>query len=499
MHPVLLHNGHFITFKKGTPQLHSLLVKNGFIERSYVRKPTVPRAVRRIDLKNNFVIPGFIDSHTHLIGRGIELQRINLETCRSLNDCLEKMQSGLRTEHEVVFGSNWDETAWQSRDYHQLTRHALDTISRKRPLIMRRICGHFAVVNTYALKIIPRTWRTVDRNKGHLYEDVALNLDDIFKPSESMLTRAIDLGTAEALKAGITSVHEITKPRRFRILQRAKARRRLKLRWACYFKSQYLDNVLAAGLTNGLGDDFLKFCGIKVYLDGSLGARTAALSRPYTDTRNRGTLLFSERQLFGIAQTAQEHDLQLMIHAIGDRTSALAVNVLQKVSGRKNHLRHRIEHLEVADTRIIRAMARLKLIASMQPNFTARWQQPGDMYEQYLGDRYKKMNCFRHFANTGVTVVFGSDCMPLGPLYGLQGAIFHPFACGQCTPLQALKMYTHTPAYATFDEAKKGEIAVGKLADLVVLNKDPLVRKNHGSIKVLMTMVNGNIVYRDRQ
>lgn len=495
MHPVLLHHGYFITFKKGAPHLRGLLVNNGFIEKSYVRKPTAPRAVRRINLKNRFVIPGFIDSHTHLIGRGIELQRINLETCRSLEDCLEKMRSGLRTEHEVVFGSNWDETAWRSRDYRQLTRHTLDAISRKRPVIMRRICGHFAVVNTCALKIIPRTWRIVDRKKGHLYEDAVLNLDDIFKPTDSMLTQAIDLGMAEALKTGITSVHEITKPRRFRFLQRAKARRRLKLRWACYFKSQYLDNVLAAGLTNGLGDDFLKFCGIKVYLDGSLGARTAALSRPYTGTRTRGTLLFSERQLLGIAQTAQENDLQLMIHAIGNRASALAVNVSQKVSGQKSRLRHRIEHLEVADGHTIRIMARLGLIASMQPNFTARWQQPGNMYEQYLGNRFKKMNCFRQFANVGVTVVFGSDCLPLGPLYGLQGAIFHPFTCGQCTPLQALKMYTQTPAYATFDENRKGEIAEGKLADLVVLDKNPLVKQNHGHINVLMTMVNGNIVY----
>ncbi|KPK72311.1 hypothetical protein AMJ87_05095 [candidate division WOR_3 bacterium SM23_60] len=496
MRPVLLYNGHFITFKHSAPHVRAILIKNGIIEKCYVRRPTALRAVRRIDLKNQFVIPGFTDCHTHLVARGIELQRINLETCQSLEDCLEKMHSDVRSGHEVVFGSNWDETAWRSPDYRQLTRHTLDAISRKRPVVMRRVCGHFAVVNTRALKMIPRTWRIVDRQTGHLFEDVVLDLDDIFKPTDSMLARAIDLGTAEALRNGITSVHEITKPRRFRFLQRAHAHRKLKLRWACYMKLQYLDDVLAAGLTNGFGNDLLKFCGIKVYLDGSLGAQTAALSKPYAGTRKRGTLLFSQRQLFKIAQTAQKHDLQLMIHAIGDRTSALAVHVLKRTIDKKNRLRHRLEHLEVADTRTIRTMARLKLIASMQPNFTARWQQPGDMYEQYLGDRYKQMNCFKQFAAAGVRVVFGSDCMPLGPLYGLQGAVFHPFACGRCTPLEALRMYTMNPAYATFDESKKGAIVEGTLADLVVLDKNPLIKENHGRIKVLMTMVNGDIVYR---
>jgi predicted amidohydrolase YtcJ len=458
----------------------------------------MPRAVRRIDLKNGFVLPGFTDSHTHLVARGIELQRINLEKCRSLDDCLEKMRAGVHRDRTTVFGSNWDETAWRSRDYCQLTRHTLDAISRTRPLIMRRVCGHFAVVNTYALKMIPRTWRIVDRKKGYLFEDVVLELDDIFKPSASMLSRAVDLGTAEALHAGITSVHEITKPRRFKLLQRAKARGKLKLRWACYMKSQYLDSVLAAGLARGLGDDFLKFCGIKIYLDGSFGARTAALTNPYVGTRNRGTLLFSKHELRNFAQIAQEHDLQLMIHAIGNRASAHVVDVLKQIIDKKNHLRHRIEHLEVADARTVQGMARLKLIASMQPNFTARWQQPGDMYERYLGDRYKKMNCYRQFADAGIKVIFGSDCMPLGPLYGLQGAVFHPFACGRCTPLQALKMYTRTPAYATFDEKKKGEIAEGMLADLVVLDKNPLMKRNHGRIRVLMTMVNGAVVYKRR-
>lgn len=499
MQPLLLHNAHFITFKKNAPIIRAVLLNNGSIEKTYTRKPRVPGTIRRIDLNRRFVIPGFIDSHTHLIGRGIELQRINLEKCRSLQECLAKMRSGLTRTNEVIFGSNWDETTWVSRDYSALNRHMLDMVSRKRPIIMRRICGHYAVVNTYALQRISPNWRIVDRTRGHLYEDVALNLDDIFLPSESMLTRAITLGTAEALRAGITSVHEITKPRRFKFLQREKVRHGLKLRWALYVKSQFLDDVLAAGMTCGLGDDFLKFCGIKVYLDGSLGAQTAALRKPYRDTRNRGTLLFSERQLSHLVQRAQENDLQLMIHAIGNRASARAVNVLKRIIDKKNRLRHRIEHLEVADGHTIRAIARLKLIASMQPNFATRWQQPGDMYEQYLGERYRKMNCFKQFSAAGVKVIFGSDCMPLGPLYGLSGAVSHPFSCGRCAPREALRMYTQTPAYATFDETRKGEIAAGKFADLVVLDKNPLVKKNHGSIRVLMTMVNGNIVYKKKQ
>lgn len=497
MQPILLYNAHFLDFHKPRRQIRAIQIRNGIIEKTFPKKPKLPRTIKQYDLKGSYVIPGFIDSHTHLISLGIERQRINLEKCRSLNDCFEKLRSGLAKEKKIVFASNWDQSTWSSFKLENLNRHTLDRISREKPIIMRRICGHFAVVNSCGLNHISSKWHIVDRKNGYLYEDIALSLNDIFKPDDAMLLKAVRLGTSEALRKGITSVHEITNPRRLRLLQNIKTKRGLKLRFSVYILLKYFKDILNAGFTSGLGDDFLRFSGVKVFLDGSIGAKTAALTKPYARTRTYGKILITKQKLERIASAAKKHSIQLMIHTIGDRTTGQALEVLKKISTRtRNPLRHRLEHLEILSHSLIREIAGLDLICSMQPNFARRWQKPGNMYEQYLGERYKTMNCFKQISDFGIKLVFGSDCMPLGPLFGIQGAIYHPFPCGRLKPESAFRSYTTEGAFATFDENRKGVIDEGFLADLVVFDKNPLTQTNIDRIKVLMTMVNGDIVYQ---
>jgi len=496
--PKILCNGHFISFQRHPHPIHALLLNNGLIEKIYLHKERLPHHVKKIDLNGNYVAPGFIDSHTHLIARGIELQRIDLEGCRSLDNCLERLRSGLHKEDEVVFGSNWDESAWDTPQLDILNRYTLDKISKRRPVIMRRICGHFAVVNTKALQLIPKKWKIINRKNGHLYEDAALNLDRIFPIGNSGLERAIELGSAEATAKGITSIHEITNPQRFRLLHKVHRNRGLKIRCAAYIKSQYLEDILASGMSSGFGNEMLRFAGIKVYLDGSVGARTAAFKQFYEKMRTRGMILLSIQELGTIIKTANDNGIQLMIHAIGDRAVAHALKAFKKHISKSNPLRHRLEHVEKLDSSSIRHMAEMNMVASMQPNFVKRWQQPGGLYEQYLGKRYKEMNCFRRLLEAGIKVIFGSDCMPLGPLYGIQGALTHPFPCGRLDPIDAFRLYTQEPAFATFEEDKKGAIEAGRFADLVVLDKNPLTEKNLDTIKIVMVFVGGRIVYRKK-
>lgn len=359
---------------------------------------------------------------------------------------------------------------------------------------MRRICGHYAVVNTAALRRIPRNSKIVDRKNGLLYEDIALNLNDIFKPSDEMLVKAVKLATKKALRLGITSVHEISKPRRFRILQSLK--KRLRVRFAIYLPEKYQKSIIETGLRTGYGDDWLKFAGIKVYVDGSLGARTAALWQPFTNTRRRGNILVSANALSKMLRSAESNGIQLMIHSIGDRATSMVLGVLRKYARSGNPLRHRIEHLEILKTESVADIARLRVIASMQPNFVQCWQSPGGMYHRILGSRYLRMNCFRSLLNAHAQVVFGSDCMPLGPLYGLKGAVRHPSNCGRLHIADALRLYTAAGAFATFDEKKKGRIDPGYLADLVFLNKNPLKAENLNSLKVEAVMINGSFAYR---
>jgi predicted amidohydrolase YtcJ len=132
----------------------------------------------------------------------------------------------------------------------------------------------------------------------------------------------------------------------------------------------------------------------------------------------------------------------------------------------------------------------------MQPNFVHRWQNNGGMYHRILGKRYLRMNCFKSLLNAHAEVVFGSDCMPLGPLYGVKGAVWHPSNCGRLHIADAFRLYTEAGAYATFDEKKKGRINPGYFADLVFLNKNPLKEGNLNSLKVDAVMVNGSFAYR---
>lgn len=493
--PVYLHNGHFITVRGPSP-VKGIVIHQGMIERLVWSSEPVPQNTKSIDLNGAYVIPGFIDSHTHLIARGIELQRIDLASCRSLDNCLEKLR-GARSKHTtLLFGSNYDETTWSSYPRMKMTRTTLDKISASIPVIMRRVCGHFAVVNTPALKKIPPTWNIIDRRHGHVYKSAALHLNDIFPPNRGELQRAINLGIREAHKNGITSVHEITNVERFGLLQRMHTEGRLRLRFSLYLTRRFLDRLRAANLRSGFGDDMLRLAGIKIFMDGSIGARTAALSRPYRGIRNRGILMVPASVLARTVQIAEQEGYQLMIHALGDRAVARAVQSLQAHIPDTNPLRHRVEHVELIDEGSMRIMARKHICASMQPNFVRRWQIPNGLYEQHLGVRYGQMNCFRKMLGAGIRIAFGSDCMPTGPLFGMQGAYAHPFSCGRISRRTALSMYTRAGAFLTRDEKKKGSIRRGFLADLVVLDRDPLDQKETRVPRVLMTMVGGAVVYR---
>ncbi len=491
MEPILLHNANFITFAR-TGDLKALLINNGLIEKIFRGRERLPTNIGRIDLNGNHVIPGFIDCHTHLVSMGIKMQMTDLSTCRSLKACLDKLRANLNQGTGVLFGVGWDESIWAGGKKESLNRFVLDRISRQRPIVMRRVCGHFAVCNTVALNQIPQVWRIIDRKNGLLYEDAALYLFEIFPQSDETLVRAIEISQDLALSLGITSVHEITNVRRFKIFQ--KLRNRLKLRISLYPISRHFDEIIKGGFGSNFGDDFLKLSGIKFFLDGSIGAMTAALTKPYDNSKNTGELLISKSGLKEIIKKAEVNSLQLMVHSIGDRATATLIEAFREFGLRKNVLRHRIEHLEIADERIISKIAQLGLIASMQPNFVYRWQLPGGMYEKNLGARYTEMNPFKRLLKAGVRVAFGSDTMPIGPLYGLKGAFIHPSPCGRLKPLEAIKIYTKEGAYPTFDENKKGEIMVGKFADLTVLDRNP-VHENLDQCHVRLVLVAGKIVY----
>jgi len=245
----------------------------------------------------------------------------------------------------------------------------------------------------------------------------------------------------------------------------------------------------------------LKIGGVKILLDGSLGARTAALYEPYNDApETSGMLTYSQKELEKLFLKAHSAGLQLAVHAIGDKAVDMALQTFEKVLQKnpKADHRHRIEHASVLNIELIKKMKRLGVIASVQPHFLV-----SDFWvEQRLGKaRARWVYPFKTLLKEGVVVCAGSDCPvePISPLLGVWAAVAkQPNSEENLTVEEALKLYTINAAYASFEEDLKGTIEEGKLADMVVLSDDPFKVKPEKirEIKVLMTVVGGKIVYK---
>lgn len=468
-------------------------------------------SVRVIDVSRLAVAPGFIDGHTHLLHLGLKLSRPDLGGAGSSEEVLARVRSALvvHDPERPLVAEGWDDGGWQAGD--RIERQELDRLSTRIPIVLRRVCGHKAVANGAALEHVlghpdgaaHAAAGLIDSAAGTLVEAAAMRLAPIFPPSPAERSTAIDLAYRHAAQCGVTGVHDIVTTDALREHQIRRRAGRLTLRITAHVAIEQLDALEELGLASGLGDPWLRLGGVKLYLDGSLGARTAALSAPYAGRPvESGLLLIDEEPLAAIIRRLDSLGLTAVIHAIGDRAVAAAIDALEGLGAeRVREARHRIEHLELTPDDLVERMARCRAVASMQPNFVALWGARGGMYESVLGgSRWRLMNRFRSLAERGVPLAFGSDCMPMGPFLGLRGAVQHPVEVERLSPADALAAYTHGSAYAGFAERDTGTIEIGKLADLVLLASDPLGGDVPASDRVdesgvVATIVGGRLVF----
>lgn len=247
--------------------------------------------------------------------------------------------------------------------------------------------------------------------------------------------------------------------------------------------------------------DFLSLEGLKVFADGSIGARTAALEEEYADDPgNRGILIHDQEELEKIIENGEKKGFQIMVHAIGDRAISTVINAFEESSTRASELRHRIEHAEMLWEENIRRVRDLNLILSAQPNFAYKWSKPGGMNDTRLGKkRLQNCNPYWDIQRSLVKMTFGSDCMPMDPLFGIYSAVNHPILEQRISTYNALQSYITNGAYAGKDENKFGKFKEGMSADFVVLSANPLESDNIKDIEVIMTVVDGKIVYDNRK
>ncbi len=478
----------------------------------------IPEKTTIIDLTGKSVIPGLIDSHLHFLDMGIQMIRTvdlsNTTSIKEVQAILKEKIEGIKID-EWVLGNEWDESKWEENRY--INKWDLDDFSPNNPIVLTRICGHMVTLNSKAMEVAGITKNISDPHGGQVDRNIegeltgvlrdARNLIDPFLPEITLDLALEGLKKANeyALGLGCTGFHDAGLDEfGITVYQSAIEKGFLQVRVNIIWQVNLDELINNYRINSKIDSKMLRLGPAKILLDGSIGARTAALYEDYQDEpSSKGLLLIQEEELFDVVENVHKKGIQIAIHAIGDYGIDLAINAIEsalKRSPRKNH-RHRIEHCELLSTDQIERINRLGIVASMQPNFVGQWGGSEGMYESRLGKRrLRQMNPFRLILDEGVRITFGSDGMPFNPLYGIHWAVNHHNKGSRITLEEAIKAYTLDAAFASFEENIKGSIEPGKLADFTVLENDlsetPMDKIKN--TKVCMTIINGNILFDSR-
>jgi predicted amidohydrolase YtcJ len=464
-----------------------------------------PDADRVVDLPGSSIVPGFVDAHVHLTGTGISLANADVERAADGQALLEIARKRAIVGHGPVILSGFDESTWGNHDLPSLER--LDGVT-ERPLVIRRTDGHVALANSTAI-----------RGAGLEIEE-GLELDAEGRPTGRVVAGANEAlwrwavgglteleiqdlqlqAAALAASRGLTSVHEMAMPsdagwRDVDVLLGHLDK--LPVDTEAYVASTDVAQVMDLGLATIGGD---------LAADGSIGARTAALSDPYADRSDPGALYYDDDELARFFHAGHNAGMQVGMHAIGDGAIDQVLRTWERVyqaldSRERRHFRarrHRVEHFEVASPRHVERAAILGLAVSVQPAFDRRWGHPGDLYDQALGwERAKTMNPFRTVLERGVVLGAGSDApvTPFDPWGAVAAMEQHHEPTQRLSRLEAFRVHTAGSARLAHQEEKKGQLEPGFHADLAVYDDDPFEVEDVRDLRPILTLSLGREVF----
>lgn len=530
-------NARIVTQDAAYPECSAIAVKDGIIMRLGQDKEILELAgpeTQKIDLKGKLMLPGFIDTHLHMLNYIDFLQQVNLSQAGSLNDVKElcrKKVAWAKEKGRWLGGVSFNQDHWDIPAMP--TRKDLDEISTEIPIVIRRACFNMSVVNTLGMEmlgIFDEKEEKTDMLIG-FYEDGSPN-GIIRQHSQDILSKAVTIPTLEEIKemimeacmhmakVGITSVHSedyytyavdssALVSKAFKELA-GENKLPIKVYQQCAFRTK---EQLAAFLSteNKPGTVFgrYKIGPLKVFEDGALGARTACLKDGYlNDPGKKGILIHPKEELYGLFETAHKNGMQIVTHCIGDEALEVTMDTYERVMTDYPRVnpRHGIIHCQLMTEELQDRFRQLNVLAYVQPIFIE-----SDMHivEDCVGSELGKQSYnWRKFIDMGVHMSGSSDCPVerFDILPNICYSVTRSNADGSkiwyeengITVDEAIKMFTLEGAYASFEESEKGSVSVGKYADLVVLDQD-IYKIEPSAIKeakVLMTVLDGKVIYQ---
>lgn len=530
-------NGNIQTMDPAIPQAEAVAVKNGLVVRLGNNREILQLQTpdtRVIDLQGNLLLPGFNDSHIHLLSYGYSLEKVSLGQTRCVDDVIAEGRIFLEKHPDTRWlqGRGWNNEDWEVKAFP--TRYDLDRISTEIPISFVRACAHVIAVNSKALEIMgigknpiqPEGGRIdVDQNGDPvgIFKEEARNLvyDAVPSLSEEDIRRMLLKGAAKLLECGITSVQSddleavaaSDYQKVLKVYLEMAEERSLPVRvyQQCLLPPlSRLREFFALGYHWGQGNDLFRIGPLKLLGDGSLGGRTAYMSEPYADDpTTQGIHTFTQEELDELIATAHDQGMPCAVHCIGDGQMYMTFESIEKAMLRnpKPDMRHSLIHCQITDAQLLKKFRDLKVIAHIQPIFL---NTDIAIVESRVGkEKARTSYNWRTLADTGVIYACGSDspvehfdvmkniycAVTRKTLSGDPAGGWYPEQC--LTVEQAVRGFTVNGAYASCEENVKGSISVGKYADFVLLeqdifNMDPDAIKD---VSVLMTVLNGEIVY----
>ena len=492
-----------------------------------------------VDLEGKLLLPGFNDSHMHLLMYSYHIQNVNLVGTTSIGNIIERTKKFIKERNiasgKWILGIGWNQDYFTEGERVFPTRYDLDKISTEHPIVFTRVCYHIVIANSKAMELAGITKDSPQIEGGKFDLDENGEPIGIFREkAQGLITSHIPESTVEEIKemliegmknankCGITSVQtddfEAIPGKNYENIIKAykelneEGKINLRIYEQCLLPStERLKGFLDSGYRTGHGDDFFKIGPLKLLGDGSLGARTAALTQPYADCPDTyGIPVFTQEEIDELVEIAHNSGMQIAVHCIGDKAMYIAFEAIEKAlakSPRKDH-RHGIVHCQITDEYLLNKFKELNAVAYIQPIFLDYdWK----IAESRIGGELLK-TCYnwRTLLHSRVHLGFGSDAPveSFNVLNGIYEAVTSKDLNGEpeggwksdqtLTVEEAVYGFTMGGAYTSFEENGKGSIEEGKLADMVVLSRDifEIPEDEIKDVEVEMTIFNGKIVYK---